>query len=413
MIDQKKPRIFYGYIIVAAGFLAGICIIGQWAATGVFFKPISQELGWLRATTSVAVSISALVGGIAAVLAGRLTDKYGPRLVLIISALGIGLGNILMSQVNALWHFYLFYGLFVGTAMGGADVPIVTTVSRWFVQRRGMMIGITKVGAGIGIMLIPMLTSLLMDTYGWRNAYLYIGGIVFIGTLLAALLFRRDPAQMNLLPDGYPVAPVIAVTAQALQYSVKDAMSSRQFWTIAGAWTAFNTCAQVIIVHIVNHVTDLGISTTIGASIISVIGAFSILGRLGLASLSDRIGPRLAYLIALAMLTSSMLWVQFSREAWMFYVFAVFYGTAHGACFALLAPMLSELFGLGSLGTIMGVVILFGTFGGTVSPVAAGWIFDVTGTYQLAFVIMFALGILGILLMLSLKPTKMPDRRGN
>ncbi len=411
MLTKKKSRVFYGYIIVAAGLLAGVCIIGQGTVIGVFFKPIAQELGWPRATTSVAVSIYSLVMGISSVLAGRLTDKYGHRLVLIIAALAAGLGNVLLSRISSLWQFYLFYGLLVGIAMGASDIPIVTTVSRWFVRRRGMMIGIAKAGAGIGIILFPLLANFFIHASGWRNAYIYLGGIVLIGILLAALPYKRDPAQMHLLPDGDVAAPAINITNKALSYSVKDALSSRQFWTFAGVWVIFNSCVQVVMLHLVNHVTDLGISTNIGASVVSVIGAFSILGRLGLASLSDRIGPKSAYLIALVLLTSAMLWIQFSRGAWMFYVFAVIYGTAHGACFALLAPMLSKLFGLSSPGTIMGLIILFGTFGGIVSPVAAGWIFDVTGTYQLAFTILFALSIPGILLILSLKPVKVLDRK--
>ncbi|MFC1952443.1 MFS transporter [Chloroflexota bacterium] len=408
MINQKKSRVFYGYVIVTAGLLAGIFIIGQGTVIGVFFKPITQELGWSRAMTSVAVSISALVTGISGVFMGRLTDRYGPHLVLIIAALAAGLGNVLLSRVSALWHFYLFYGFLVGIAMGAADIPIVTTVSKWFVRRRGMMVGITKAGAGIGIILFPILANLFIDASGWRNAYLYLGGIVLIGILLAAFPLKRDPAQMKLLPDGDTVEPTTEMTAQRSNYSLKDALSSRQFWTFTGVWFIFFSCVQVILTHLVNHATDLGVSATIGASIVSVIGGFSILGRLTLASLSDRIGPKSAYLIALALLALAMLWVQFSREAWMFYVFATIYGTAHGACFALLAPMLSKLFGLNSLGTIMGFTMLFGTLGGLVSPVAAGWIFDFTDTYDLAFIIMLALAALGILLMLSLKP--MPNR---
>ena len=408
MIDQGKPRIFWGYIIVAAGFLAGMSIIGQSVLRGVFFKPILLELDLSRAVTSGATSISAVAMGVAAVFAGKLTDKYGPRLVLVIAALAVGLGNMLMSQVESLWQFYLFYGFLVGVGMGGADVPIATTVSRWFVRRRGMMIGITKVGAGVGIVLFPMLASFLMDNYGWREAYLYIGGIILVVILFAGFLFRRDPAQMNQLPDGDTMVPAIKETAQVVQYSARDAMSSRQFWTFVGVWAIFGGCVQAVLLHIVNHATDLGISTSIAASIVSVIGGLSILGRLTLAGLSDRIGPRSSYLIALAMLTSSMLWMQFARQVWMFYVFAVLYGTAHGACFTLLAPMLSKLFGLNSLGTIMGFVVLFGALGSLIGPVAAGWIFDVTGTYQLAFVVMFILCIISMLLMFSLKPTRTP-----
>ncbi|MFC1899082.1 MFS transporter [Chloroflexota bacterium] len=406
-VDNKNRRFFYGYIIIAAGILAGICIIGQQSVLGIFFKPISEEFDWTRATTSVVVPIYSLVMGISSVFMGRLTDKYGPRLVFIIAALAGGSGIMLMSQIRALWHFYLFSGFMWGITMGAADVPISTTVSRWFVRKRGMMVGITKAGAGVGMMLFPILANLFSSASGWRSAYLYLGSIVFSGILVAAFATKRDPAEMNFLPDGNTTQPTNETAAQISDYSLKDTLSSKQFWTFAGVWVIFLSCVQVTMTHLVNHVTDLGISSAASALIISVIGGFSILGRLSLTSLSDRIGPKSAYLIALALLASSMLWIQFSREVWMFYVFAAIYGTAHGAGFSLLAPMLSKLFGLNSLGTIMGFIILSGTIGGVFSPIAAGMIFDVTGTYYIAFAAMFAFGLLGILLLLSLKP--MPE----
>jgi len=126
--------------------------------------------------------------------------------------------------------------------------------------------------------------------------------------------------------------------------------------------------------------------------------------------LSDRIGPRVAYLISLSLLTLAMIWMQFTQAAWAFYIFAVLYGLAHGGCFALLAPMLSHLFGLGSLGSIMGVIVLCGAPGGLIGPVATGWIFDTTGSYNTAFLIMSILCLIGVLLIFLLKPMKAREK---
>ncbi|MFC1873517.1 nitrate/nitrite transporter [Chloroflexota bacterium] len=406
MIEAKKPRFFWGYVMVAAGFLAGVCIIGQSVVPGVIFKPISQDLGWTRAATSWGVSIAGLVSAVATVFVGRLTDKHGPRMVLIIVALAAGLGNILASRVTEIWQYYLFYSAFAGVALSGADVPIVTTISRWFVRRRGTMIGLTKAGAGVGIIIFPMLTTIFVKNGGWRSAYLYIGIIVLIGVLLAGVLFRRDPTQMNQLPDGDTVAPVVENVSQGMEYSVKDAIASRQFRTFAIICAIFFICVQVVMVHLVNHITDLGISDSIAASVLSVIGFVSIIGRVGLASLSDRLGPRRVYLITLSFLTIAILWLQFAQSTWMFYLFGAVYGLAHGGCFALLAPMLSWLFGVGALGTIMGLAMMVGMLCSVVAPLGAGWIFDLTGSYQIAFVFMLIISIIAVLLMFSLKSTK-------
>ena len=410
MSEKQGKRMFWGYIIVAAGFFAGIFLVGQSVVLGIFFKSISEELGWLRASMSVAMSINSVVAGVSAVFAGKLTDKYGPRVVLIGGAISLALAYVLLSRLESLWQLYLAYGLFVGIAMGCPDVPIVTTVSRWFARRRGIMVGITKVGAGLGMMIFPIFANRLMFNFGWSKAYLYIGIIVFAGLLLAALFFRRDPAQMNQFPDGDTAPLAIEQAHQDRHYSIKEAATSRQFWLFAAVWAIFNTCVQAVLLHTANHVTDVGLSTAIAASVISAIGGFSIVGRFALASLSDRIGSRLTYLIALSLLTLAMFWIQFAQTGWAFYVFAALYGLAHGGCFALLAPMLSNLFGLGSLGSIMGVIVLCGALGGFIGPVAAGSIFDATGSYNTAFLIMSILCLIGVLLIFLLKPMKAGEK---
>ena len=157
--------------------------------------------------------------------------------------------------------------------------------------------------------------------------------------------------------------------------------------------------------HMVPHITDLGISATIAATVISVIGGASILSRLAIGNLNDRIGTKSAFAITLAFLAASMIWVLFAREAWMFYLFAVFYGIAHGAFWTLLSPMLAGLFGLGSIGVIIGVIIFIGTISATISPYLTGLIFDIMGSYQLAFIIALIFSIIALLLVTLLKPT--------
>ncbi len=404
MPDRRKPAFFYGYVVVAAGQIASVLLVGPFVSFGVFFKPLSSEFAWVRATTSVAMSVATLVTGFSSIAAGRLTDKYGPRVVLIASGLFMGLGTLLMSQVSALWQLYLFYGVLVGVAMSGSEIPIVATVARWFVKRRGMMTGITKVGAGVGIMVVPLLATWLISSYGWRNAYTIIGTIALVGIVLVALLFKRDPSQIGKLPDGATEVEATGSNLNTHQFSLREAMGTRQFWTFSAAWFSFVFCMQVVILHIVPHVTDVGISTTMAATVISVIGGFSILGRLGLASLSDILGTKSVYMIIFSFLVISLVWLQFAREAWMFYLFAALYGTAHGASFALFSPMVAGLFGLQSLGTILGAILLIGTFGGLVSPVLAGRIFDIMGSYQLVFLILVVFSIVGLILISLLRP---------
>ena len=404
MPDKRKPKFFYGYVVVAAGLIASVWLVGPFVSFGVFFKPLSSEFGWTRAATSAAMSVASIVMGFSGIAAGRLTDKYGPRVVLIASGLLMGLGNLLMSQVSALWQLYLFYGVLVGVAMSAADIPIVVTVARWFVKRRGMMTGITKVGAGIGIMVVPLLANWLIFNYGWSRAYTIIGTIALVVIVLMALLFKRDPSQIDELPDGATEVEATESNINTRQFSVKEAMATRQFRTFSAAWFSFMFCSQVVTLHIVPHVTDLGISATMAATIVSVIGGFSILGRLVLSSLSDSLGTKMAYMIAFSLLAISLVWLLFAREAWMFYLFAALYGMAHGASFALLSPMVAGLFGLQSLGSILGMVLFAGTFGSLISPMLAGRIFDIMGSYQLVFLILVVFSVIGLILISLLRP---------
>jgi MFS family permease len=403
-IGLKKGRVFYGYIVIAAGILASIFLVGISTSFSIFFKPLSGDFGWSRATTAVASSILHTAMGISALVMGRLTDKYGPRVVIIGAGMLMGVGNLLMSHTNSLWQLYLFYGVLVGAGAGASDVPIVSTVARWFVRKRGMMVGVAKAGAGIGIMFLPLLSNWLISGYGWRNAYTVIGILAAALIIGAGFFFKRDPSEMGELPDGGTKTESVKTTSGAREFSLSEAMKTRQFWTFSVMFFLFMYCVQVVLVHMANHITDLNISATIAAMVISVVGGVSIFGRLGLAGLSDVIGPKSSYVISFVLLTAAFILVQFAKVPWMFYLFAVIYGLAHGGCLALLSPMTAHLFGTRYLGSVLGVVFFAGTMGGLFSPVISGRIFDVTGSYQIAFLICTALGIIGLALTLSLKP---------
>ncbi|MFC1955355.1 MFS transporter [Chloroflexota bacterium] len=405
LTGHKKQKFFYGYVIIGASFIVQFLIVGISCSFGVFFKPLSLELGWTRATTSLAIGLAHIVLGVSAIGGGKLTDRYGPKRVFMICGIIYGLGYLLMSQVNSVWQLYLFYGVIVGMGQSVVDTPVLATLARWFDKKRGMAIGVSKVGAGIGIMIIPLLATWLIVSFGWRDTYIIIGVIAAVGILSAGILFKRDPGQVGALPDGATVEENAHSDIPIRQFSLLEAIGTRQFWLFSVIWFGCMFSVQVVMVHMVPHITDLGISATFAATVISVVGGSSILSRLVIGNLNDRIGTKSTFTIALAFLAASMIWVLFAREAWMFYLFAVFYGIAHGAFFTLLSPMLAGLFGLGSIGVIIGVVMFVGTISATISPFLAGLIFDIMGSYQLAFIIALIFSIIALLLVTLLKPT--------
>lgn len=404
MAEYRKRKIFYGYIVVGAGFVISLFILGAYRAYGLFFTPLSSEFSWSSALTSGAYSFAYLLYGFLSIASGRLTDKLGPKIVLIGCGLLTGLGYLLMSQVSSVWQLYLFYGVIVGAGISGVDAPILSTVARWFVKKRGMVTGITKAGVGVGTLIIPLLASWLISNYGWRNAYVVFGILCLVGIVSVALLFKREPAETGQLPDGVVKMEETASNIAARQFSLREVLNTRQFWLFSATWFFLSFCTQVVMLHIAPHIISLGISSTVAATILGTIGGVSIFGRIGMGGVSDRLGNKKTFIMALSFLTAALILVQFAREVWMFYLFAALYGIAHGALFTVVSPMLAELFGLKSLGATFGAIIFVSTIGGAIGPVLSGRMFDLTGSYRPGFLISLVLSIIAITLMFFLKP---------
>ena len=388
-LKTRKPKFFYGYTVVGASFFIVGITYGAMYTFSVFFKPLLDDFGWTRAMTSGAFSLFMVFHGLLYIVTGRLNDRFGPRVVMTVCGFFLGLGYLLMSQISAIWHLYLFYGVIVSIGVSGAFVPLVSSVARWFVRRRGLMTGIVAAGVGVGTMVMPPVANWLIYSYGWRTSYIIVGGVVLVFILLAAQFLRRDPYQMGLLPYGETeVANEIDAEAQGdSSFSSSSAIRTRQFWLLCGIWLGFLYSMQATMVHVVIYATGLGISPASAANIMAIIGGVSIVGRITVGSIADRVGTRRALITSLAVLALTLFWLATAQEMWAIYLFAVIFGLAYGGLVPLSSPMVAELFGLRSHGAILGIVTTSATIGGAIGPVVAGYIFDLKGSYQLAFII--------------------------
>ncbi len=402
MVENNKSRFFYGYIIVLAAFLIMGLTYGLLSTFGVFFIPLSTEFGWTRAMTSSPASLIVIVIGLGGIVAGRLNDIFGPRLAAAGCGLVLGSGYLLMSQMGAIWQFYLFYGVMVGIGICGSYVPLLSTAGKWFVKKRGMMSGIISAGSGVGQFVMPLVASWLIFGYGWRTAYLVIGLASLVILISAAQLLRRDPAQMGQLPDGVIVVED-GLVSKAKGLSLQQAIHTRQFWLLSGMFFLFELCVFTVTTHIYPHAVDLGIPAATATNFLATIGGASIIGRFVMGSAGDRIGNKLAIIIDLSILSVALLWLQFANEVGMLYLFVALYGFAHGGLFTLLSPMIAELFGLVSHGAILGTIFFAGQIGAGIGPVTVGYIFDVTGSYQLGFILIAVTSIIAILLAVGIK----------
>ena len=400
---------FDGYRIVAAGFVIQGVVIGAMFAYGVFFRELEAEFGWSRTMISGASSLSFVVMGVLAIVAGKLNDKIGPRILITASALCFGIGYGAMSRLQAPWELFLFYGLLAGIGYSTHDVVTLSTITRWFVRRRGAMTGVVKVGTGVGQLLVPVIAAALIAAFGWRNAAFIIGAASMLILLVVAQLMRRDPRSMGQHPDGVAIEGARAPTgAGETGMSVAEAAGTRQFWILCAAQLTIFFCLLTVMIHIVPHATDLGIAPAVAATILSTIGGASIAGRLTIGMLADRLGGRRSLGLSFLILLASFLLLQSAETTWTLFLFALVYGFAHGGFFTVMSPTLAEFFGTGSHGVIFGIVLFCGTIGGAAGPLLAGTLFDTTGSYETVFLILTGFCLMGLILTAALQPIKSP-----
>jgi len=408
MNEKEQLKFFYGYIVVMASFLILVSMYGTLYSFGVFFKPVLSEFGWTRAMTSGAYSLCFLLSGAVAMATGRLNDRFGPRAIMSCSGLLLGLGYFLMSKISAIWELYLYYGVIVGVGMGGGIAPSLSTVARWFVKKRGLMTGITIAGTGTGTLVTPLIANWLISIYSWRTSFTIIGITVFILIVGLAQLLIRDPERKGLPPYGSETAVADRSNLEVAGLSLQKAVRTAQLWILFVIYVCAGFFIQVIIVHIVIHATGLGISPVSAASVLSIVGVGSLVGRVMGGGVSDRFGNKPTITVALILMGAGFIWLLVAKELWMLYIFAIIFGLTYGEILCMMSLLPAELFGLKSQGVILGITIFASTIGGSIGPVVAGRIFDMTGSYQITFMICVAAAIAGLILTIFIRPVYPP-----
>lgn len=401
---QKRKR--YSYIIASACFVIQAVGIGTFVTYGVFFNSLMAEFGWSRAVVAGASSCAFFVSGVFAILIGRLNDSYGPRNLMRVTSIFFGVGFMLMSQVTEVWQLYVFYGLLFGIGLAAIDVIALTTTIRWFSRSRGMMTGIVKVGTGAGQFSIPLLASILIVSQGWRQSYLIIGAAAFIILFSIAQVLKRDPGDLGTTGSQDRENADEASRMEEGSFGAGEAMRTVQFWTICIVYLLIVFCLLIILVHIVPHGRDVGLSVSHAAGVLSTIGAVSMVGRFVSGIGIDHVGSKRIMVIWFFVLIAGFCWLQIAESRWMLYLFACVYGLAHGGFFTAISPIVAEVFGTRAHGAIFGILVCFGTTGGAIGPIIAGYLFDMSGSYTSTFRMVTILSVAGLGMMLSLRPIK-------
>jgi len=400
-----RDKLFYGWVVVIAFFIIGITLYGIHFSFGVFFKSIESEFNLTRAATSAILSANMLLAGVFSFFAGWALDRYGPKVVVLLMGIFTGLSLVLTSQVNALWQIFLTYSLLLAMGTGPLYVVPMSAVSRWFDKKRGLALGLSSLGIGLGMVIMAPFATYLITNFDWHTAYLIIGLIAWLVVVPLSRLLRKNPCEIGALPDGLKSyrqeVKSKESNIQLINSSLWQVFRTRSFWLLVSTWFLFASCLFLVLTHLVPHVTDIGFSAGEAAVVLSLIGIASIPGRLVMGIVSDRVGRKSAIIICTLLESGAMIWLIWAQDLWMFFLFALIFGFAYSGFGSSMAAIIGDTFGLKQIGTIFGLLEVGFGVGAAIGPAIGGLIFDISHSYTIAFLI-GAVVMLAVTLLLTL-----------
>jgi MFS family permease len=389
----------YRWVIVAVGALMTCVAIGSMFSLAIYLQPMSADTGWSRTGISSAMTLDFLVMGAAGFGWGTLSDRFGPRPVVLAGAVLLGLGLVLASGTTSLLAFQLTYGVVVGLAAGAFFAPMIAAATNWFTDNRSLAVSLVSAGMGVAPMTISPFARWLISTYDWRTAMMTIGIMAWLLLIPAALLVRRPP------PAGATAAGPATVAAESAM-SAGEAFRSPQFIVLA---LTFGLCCAAHsgpIFHMVSYAIGCGIAPMAAVSIYSVEGLSGLGGRLLLGLLADRFGAKRVLIAGLLVQSAAIASYLLVNRLGEFYTLAIVFGIAYGGVMPLYAVLARESFGQAVMGTVFGAMTMVSSIGMAFGPWAGGRIFDAFNSYMWLYIgaSAVALGAVAVAAVFSARP---------
>jgi MFS transporter, OFA family, oxalate/formate antiporter len=404
----SHPRIFYGWLVVAAAFAVTFVGFGSAYTFSAFIGPLQKDFVASRAAVSLVFSLAGFLYFGFGIVSGPLADRWGSRRLAVIGMLLTGIGLASASAARNLTEVYAAYGLGVGLGVGCSYVPAVGAVQRWFAKRRGFASGLAVSGIGVGTLIMPPLASVLIAARGWREAYLVLGGLAaFVGVGMA-LMIENDPSDRGLGPDGDP-PPSGGEPRGLAGASLGEAMRSRRFINLYVACLICSFGVFVPFVHLAPYAVDHGIRQSVAVLLLGAIGVGSTAGRFLLGGLADRMGRRVALVMMFVGMALALAVWALSTDAWSLAAFAVAYGVVYGGWVAVLPAVVMDYFGGRNVSGTIGVLYTSVAFGTLIGPSAAGLAFDVTQSYTVPILASVCANIIAALIVASTPKTTDPS----
>jgi MFS family permease len=398
---------FYGWVIVAVTFLVFVVGYATWHSFSIFYVAVLEDFGWTRAATAATFSIFTIVYGLNSLVAGGLVDRFGPRVMLPAGGVILGLGLLALTQMTEIWQFYVLFGVVVAVGLSTlGSVPSYAVLSNWFVRKRGTALGLATAGIGIGtLLLVPLLQSVI-DSHGWRTAYLVLGLVtLLVIPTITAVFQRHRPQSIGLLPDGErssqgvttPESKAETVRRDVLvvdkewasrEWTLGEASRTRRFWFIFLARGLELGVLQLFLVHQAAFFVGMGFDTLVAATIVAAVGFVGSFGKILWGALSDRIGREISYSLGFSLGTIGvliLLSIQPGSPVWVAYAYAVVYGLCYGMSAVIMPALAADVFHGKRYGVILGGIYIGGGIGSAAGAFLGGYVYDLTQSYAWAF----------------------------
>ena len=428
--SATKRTIFPGWLTVMATSIVSAWAWASWGyGFGAYMTPLQETFGWTRAQISAAYSQNRLEGGVEGPFGGMLTDKYGPRIVSFLGMGVAGLGLVLMFFVNQLWQFIIIWGLIVslGFNLGTMD-PLEKALSDWFIRRRGLAVGIGRVGLSMGGTFGPALMTMLLLSFGWRSAFLIAGLITWTLCLPLVWFFVKPhrPEYYGMMPDGaqtrtsealIALGQEYAADAGEVEFTVRHALRTQSFWVMTVETLLMAFTFPCVSVHMIPHLIDMGVDPVGAAAAMGFTVLVSAPARFFVGPVCDRCSLnsfKFVRMAAHSFRVAGLFLFIYSMTLPLVYISAAVYGIGLGMSAGSRTPMRGRFFGRKAFSTIHGTSILVSMPMSILAPIYIGWVHDITGSYTSAFLNAVILGVFAVVSLFFLRPPKVtPEVRSD
>ena len=387
-------------------------------AWSVFIKPLSAEFGWTRAEIAMAFGICALVFGLTTFIAGKLSDRYGPRIVVLVGSIILGVGFVLSGFIQTKVQLYLTYGLIAGFGGGLVYLPPIATAPKWWPDRKALATGFSVVGLGLGsFIMAPLATAIITDpSLGWRYVFIYVGIAMGIMGILSAFCLDVPPAGWKPRNWEPPLSPLDKIAQNSMTHTFRDytfheTVTTPQFWFLYLAYFCGCFAGLMVIGHIAGHGRDAGLEPMQAAFAVSTLAICNAATRILIGALADRIGTKVSFIGIFGLQVAAMflLYPAGSSAVWLAVVAALI-GWNYGAMFTLFPATCLQYYGPTAQGSNYG--LLFTAFGlaGFLGPLVGGMLKDSTGSYSAPFIVGGITVIVSVIITAFIRP---PEKKSD